>query len=282
MKSVDPGILEKSDCFSFTPSDLAKNLFFYPTWLGHYYCTENYFIKRESYSANLLVYVCEGTFHFNYRGNFFDAQKGDVVLLDCTEPHYYHACNGLEFLYIHFDGSNSHELCQYILSQNDALIRQANNRMIGHKISDMITFYKGNGIQDMVQDSANIYEMLEYLMTSGMKMQDREDPINKTIRYIRSHINENISLEELADVANMSSSYFSHYFKKKTGFSPGKYVLNIRLDQIKIMLAKTTKSISEIAYEVGYSSASALNNMFVKQTGMSPREYRRKELGFTK
>ena len=104
MKPVDPGILPQSICFSFTPSDIAQELYFYPTWCGHYYCNSNYFIRRPSYPPLLLAYVRQGVFRVEYRGELRRAQHGDVLLLDCSEPHYYQAEDGLEFLYVHFDG----------------------------------------------------------------------------------------------------------------------------------------------------------------------------------
>lgn len=74
MKSVDIGVLPNSVCFSFTPSELAKKLYFYPTWCGHYYCTKNYYMKRESFPPLLIVYVRNGIFHFEYLG-----KEGKVV-----------------------------------------------------------------------------------------------------------------------------------------------------------------------------------------------------------
>ncbi len=84
-KNADIGILPQSVNFSFTPSDLARRLYFYPTWCGHYYCNSNYFKMRVSYKYLLLVYVCDGRFHIEYRHRAIDAVKGDVILMDCNE-----------------------------------------------------------------------------------------------------------------------------------------------------------------------------------------------------
>ena len=87
MKSVDIGVLERSVCFSFTPSDMARQLYFYPTWCGHYFCTSVYYIRRQSFPPLLIVYVRKGVFQFEYRNARFEAHAGNVVLLDCSEPH---------------------------------------------------------------------------------------------------------------------------------------------------------------------------------------------------
>ncbi|MFR5641209.1 MAG: AraC family ligand binding domain-containing protein, partial [Butyricicoccus sp.] len=89
MQSVDPGIRSESVCFPFTPSQTARELLFYPTWCGHYYCTANYFMKRDSYPPLLIAYIRKGRFRVEYRGEFHVAEAGDVLLLDCIEPHYY-------------------------------------------------------------------------------------------------------------------------------------------------------------------------------------------------
>lgn len=275
MKSVDTGVLAKSVCFSFTPSELAKNLYFYPTWCGHYYCTDKYYMKRESFPPLLIVYVRKGSFHFEYRETAFDAERGDVVLIDCTEPHYYHAENGLEFLYMHFDGSNSHEICRHILSQRGPLIRHENNVLIGNLLYNMVQFYQADGIETMFQSSMRIYHLFEYLLAAERQQYEQDNPIEIAIRHIRSNMAEPITLEDLAEKANLSTYYFAHCFKDQTGFSPMEYIINTRLNQAKILLVRTSKSIEEIACEVGYSSASSLINIFVKREGMPPGQYRR-------
>lgn len=275
MKSVDPGIYPKSVCFSFTPSKLAKQLYFYPTWCGHYFCSSNYYMKRDSYPPLLVVFVREGKFHFEYREKSFDAEKGDVVLIDCREPHYYRAYDGLEFLYMHFDGSNSHEICQHILEQRGPLIRRDNNVLIGRLLYNMVDFYVHDGIETMFQSSMRIYHIFEYLLAPDLTNTINDNPIDQAIHFIRSNVGKDISLNMLAEIANLSPFYFAHSFKEQTGFAPMEYVINTRIEHAKVLLACTSKSVAEIAYEVGYSSSSSFINIFVKKTGLSPKQYRK-------
>lgn len=275
MKSVDPGIFSKSSCFSFTPSEIAKQFYFYPTWCGHYYCNDQYFMKRQSYPPLLVMFIRDKSLHVEYRNYKIEAHKGDVVLLDCSEPHYYHAHNGLEFLYMHFDGSNSHEIVQHILNTHGPLIQQDSNTLIGRELHNMVELYNHDGIETPIQASMRIYRILEYLLTPNKVKIKNEDPIERTIHYIKSNVGMEFSLKKLASIANMSPYYYAHLFKQQTGFSPIEYVINSRMDRAKVLLVHSKQSVEEIAFTLGYSSSNSFINIFVKRHGMSPRQYRK-------
>lgn len=275
MKSVDPGILKQSVCFSFTPSQIAKEQFFYPTWCGHYYCTENYFMKRDSYPPLLVVFIRKGVFRVTYRGQARRAAAGDVLLIDCMEPHYYHAENGLEFVYMHFDGSNAHEICRHIMETKGWFIQQDNNMLVGSLIYDMVRFYVEDGIESSFQSSMRIYRLFELLLSPEAASDTRKKPVEEAILYIRAHIAQPISLEELAAHVCLSVSYFSHLFKHQTGFPPTEYIINCRIEHAKSLLVRTDQSIAEIASQVGYASSGSLINLFVKRLGISPMQYRK-------
>ena len=196
------------------------------------------------------------------------------MLIDCMEPHYYHAEDGLEFVYMHFDGSNSHALCRSITEQNGWLIRRDNNTLIGTMLYDMVQFYQQNGVETDMQRSARIYRMFDLLLAPSAEEMSADDPIEQAIQYIRTHIGKAVSVEELASQVCLSVSYFAHIFKRRTGFSPADYVINSRIERAKVLLVRTQKPIGEIAEEVGYSASGSLINLFVKKVGVSPRQYR--------
>ncbi len=274
MKIADPGILEKSSCFFFEPSPLSKQLFFYPTWLGRYYCTSRYYIKRDRYQYMLLIYVSAGKFYCEYRGESYEAERGDILLLDCNEPHYYHARDGLEFSYIHYDGSNAQDITHYIQEQYGWHINKDNNETIADLLNEMLIFYESNGVNSVVDRSAMVYKLLEELLKPSAEEQQSDREINKVIRYIRANIDRQLTLQELADLVNLNPFYFSHYFKRRTEFSPLDYVINVKIDRAKSMLIRTTTPITEIAYSLGYASSTAFSNIFSRRVGQSPRAYR--------
>ncbi len=287
MKSVDIGVLPQSVCFSLIPSATAKELFFYPTWCGHYYCTPRYYMRRDFYPPLLVVYIRRGVLNVEYRGETRQAREGDVVLLDCTEPHYYYADNNLEFLYMHFSGSNSHQIVQEIMEKNGwlmlkeepdsdgRLFSDSRNEKVNLLLQDMVYLYENNHVETAFESSMRIYRLFEILLSPTRQVQKEVSPIVEAIEYIRSNFGSPITLDELAEIAQMSPYYFSHVFKRQTGFAPLEYVINTRIEHAKSMLITTGKSISEIAEEVGYSNSGSLINLFSKRVGEPPGQYRK-------
>lgn len=287
MKSVDIGVLPNSICFSFTPPEIARNLYFYPTWCGHYFCSSRYFMRRNCYPPLLVIYVRRGTLNVEYREETRQAHEGDVVLLDCTEPHYYHAEDNLEFLYMHYSGSNSHAITQQIINtqgwilrgeernEDGSFIRDSRNERINLLLQDMVYLYAHNHAETMFESSMRIYKLFEILLSPTRQEQKEELPITAAVEYIRANVGKPITLEELAEIAKLSPFYFSRMFKRETGFAPLEYVINTRIEHAKTLLLTTGKSVSEIAEAVGYASPGSLINLFVKKVGSSPGQYRK-------
>jgi AraC family transcriptional regulator len=100
------------------------------------------------------------------------------------------------------------------------------------------------------------------------------DQLQRVIDYIHTRLDQDLSLTQLAEVINVSPTYFASLFKCATGISPHQYVLQQRVERAKMMLAKTDLAIADIALQVGFSSQSHLTQQFKRFTGMTPRQAR--------
>ena len=89
----------------------------------------------------------------------------------------------------------------------------------------------------------------------------------------KNYMNE-IRLATLADIAGMSSSAFSRFFKLHTGRKLSTYIIELRLGYASRMLVDTTKSVAEISYTCGFNNLSNFNRIFKKTKGCSPSEFR--------
>lgn len=94
-------------------------------------------------------------------------------------------------------------------------------------------------------------------------------------QYIDTHYDEDLDLDDLANMFHLSPTHVSHVFKKAIGYSPIQYMLRRRLGEAQNLLIHTDYSITAIASMVGYDNPSHFTNMFVKNVKMSPGEYRK-------
>lgn len=98
--------------------------------------------------------------------------------------------------------------------------------------------------------------------------------ISKVCNYISENISQKITLADVAKLANMSESAFSHFFKRQTSISFITYVNNLRVAKACDLLANTSLSASEICYECGFNNKSNFIRLFTKRKKMTPIEYR--------
>ena len=96
----------------------------------------------------------------------------------------------------------------------------------------------------------------------------------KVKNFIAKNYMDEIRLGTLADIAGMSPSAFSRFFKLHTGRTLSDYVIDMRLGYASRMLVDTSKSVAEICYECGFNNLSNFNRIFKKKKDCSPTEFR--------
>ena len=96
----------------------------------------------------------------------------------------------------------------------------------------------------------------------------------KVKNYINEHYRDEIRLADVANLAGMSPSSFSRFFKLHTGRNLSDYIIDMRLGFASRMLVDSTHSIAEIGYGCGFNNLSNFNRIFRKRKGCSPSEFR--------
>lgn len=98
--------------------------------------------------------------------------------------------------------------------------------------------------------------------------------INKVIGFLHTHIENHVSLEEIAEKFNISIGYLSSIFKSVTGMSVMTYLKNIKIDRAKVLLTTTDMNILDISTLLCFCNQGNFTRTFKKITGMTPTEYR--------
>ena len=132
---------------------------------------------------------------------------------------------------------------------------------------------------DRVESRGILYQLMARFLKDACSKSDLGDNrIQKSITYIRRHINENIKIEALADIVCISKDHFIRLFKKETGMTPVQYISQKKIEKAQLLLVTEDMPIKEIAFQLSYEDHSYFNRLFTKITGETPQEYRRGHL----
>ena len=113
------------------------------------------------------------------------------------------------------------------------------------------------------------------------ELEIQENPIDKArvqavIDFMKDNLHRNIALTELAAVVNLSPSHFSYLFRTQIGTSPGEYLIKLRMEKARQLLATGFLSVKQIMVSVGYSTRSNFLRHFKRYFGVAPYEYRKR------
>jgi AraC family transcriptional regulator len=99
--------------------------------------------------------------------------------------------------------------------------------------------------------------------------------VQRALAHMRSHIAEGSRSTEMANVGAMSPFHFSRVFRRTTGIPPIHFLSAIRLELAKRLLLTTKRNVTDVCFEVGYSSLGTFVSRFTELVGMSPNSFRR-------
>ena len=100
-------------------------------------------------------------------------------------------------------------------------------------------------------------------------------PVRKAKEYIQNHFSDPLTLEEVSEIVGLSTAYFSALFKKTEGEGFAKYLINVRMEQAKLLLRESNLPVTEICRRVGYNDPKHFTHTFEKAAGVKPSTYRK-------
>ncbi|MBQ7820974.1 MAG: AraC family transcriptional regulator [Clostridia bacterium] len=246
-----------------------------------------------------MLYAIKGNFEAYLDGACHEFSEGDLLVINSREIHMVYALTGGDSCYVmcRFALENlqmvgqKKDMRKYMLPfvinmphQQKVFRKEELEKYDIHRLMlEALDEQKNERFGFELAIKCNILKVLVAVLRirglwdseKAALFSDRMGDITKGFEYIDKSYASNIKIENVADICSMRYSYFSRVFKSITKLSFSQYLLNVRLREAEYKLATTERSITDIAFECGFSSSSYFVSKFRHEKGITPKQYRK-------
>jgi AraC-like DNA-binding protein len=255
----------------------------YPTDIGYLGDAQNHYINRSSgCGENILIYCMSGEGFLALEDKQWTIGRNSLLVIPAGVPHVYGASkdNPWSILWIHFLGSNAPCYFEVLSPGNPVLPVPAGKlpkilELFEELIRLMEKGYTHNSFIYASQLLGNLLGWIFYA-DSGSRSGagDDSERVEESISHMAGRLGHHLTLRELAAQANLSTAHYSAVFRKKTGFSPIDYFLQMKIQKACLLLDTSGMKIKEIASGLGFSDPYYFCRAFRKIMQLSPSAYR--------
>lgn len=246
-----------------------------------------------------FILVEEGTHEIQTPNHVYPLNAGDVVVIGSSQLHRGRKIGDKDLVYIvlhidlqpYFDPAmmmyyrhfleilHPLEDLNYIFRENEMAKKE-----IGKIITDTHNEIMGKNKGYEIAVSMHIKHLLlmllrhdnRELLTTHVNVDADANIIRSLVAFVDDHLTEKIDMGAASQIAGMSYSYFSKYFKKKMGSSFTDYVNQKRISKAERLLVTENRSVNEIAESVGIENMAHFYELFKRFNGCTPKQYLRK------
>lgn len=168
-----------------------------------------------------------------------------------------------------------YEIYELVLSAANLFLSQVDSSGRVEQLAEFETFCASCGKVDELFEGLKSLQRMYLEEIIKQRDTDTVRPIRMAKQYIQNHYNEPITQEEVSNAVGLSAAYFSVLFKKVEGEGFAKYLINVRMEQAKILLRESNIPVSKVCQQVGYNDLKHFTHTFEKATGVKPATYRK-------
>lgn len=225
--------------------------------------------------------ILDGSGMFQYNEEIYPLETGDIVLIPSNLRHRFWSVKPIRFGVLHV--GNMTVECKNMFYR----LTSDNQPKIFHLTLLDLEMYESMFRYWLRVNSQTLREREKYISTwihlfflilhQYSTTGNRTLSIERAARHIRDNLKSVIRIYDLAKLSGVSESSFRRLFHSAYGVSPKQYQQNCRLEEAKWMLQSSERPIKTISEYIGFFSIHAFSSWFQKQTGMSPKEWRKFE-----
>jgi len=239
-----------------------------------------------------IIYVEEGDMDFSVNGECFVLKEGEAVLVNSKR--------------IHTNGSPRGRYCVFYYSLiNPSYLRSSSYieqkyvaPVLGPDAFDYLILNNQDWTIPILDDMKSMFNTPNYdgkeleIIESELRMlrtlythldtsssfstasQSYVSSFREMLAFISAHYTEKITLDDIAEAGNVGKTLCATIFKKLASKTPGEYLINYRITESLKLLDDRSLSITEIAFQTGFNSASHFTKTFREMMGCTPNKYR--------
>lgn len=257
----------------------------YITDLGYYPRAKFHYRKRhQGIDQNILIYCVEGSGSVQIGEEKFLISSGEFFIVPAKTPHYYAANEDHEWTiyWIHFKGKGfdaiSNLLVKELHGYKGTIIYSSRRIELFEEIYSNLE--RGYSIENLYYaNMCSWYYLSSFLFNNKFNVivpVENSDVAGIAIDYMQRHLNQILTLNEIARSVNLSVSHFAAIFHKRTGFAPIEYFNHLKIQKASQYLQFTQDRVKEIANNLGIEDSYYFSRLFKKLMGISPIEYRKR------
>jgi len=249
-----------------------------------------------------IIIINKGIVYIEQDDEKYELKEGDLLLLEPGRKHkgYDYSNKGTSFYWVHFYCNEPFNISNDIDIKSEISITQNNPYFNGLSSNILIPTFAINLNLDRInvlfrqllhlsQSSSYTNQSVNYILTSLLieitqqvilnfeivpKSVVQEDILPQILQWIKIHITQNISLQNVSYEFNFSKEYLARYFKKRMGMSMQEYINYLRISNAKQLLCNSYLNIKEIAHELGFIDEKYFLKLFKKYENLTPKQFR--------
>lgn len=254
---------------------------FYPKAMHHYYQ------RPTGIGEVILLYCTDGKGWIQFYKKRITLEAGEVYLIPTDTPHTYGADaeSPWTIYWFHLLGSQSNETVTAVMGENNGVkavkvgFSEERNAIFKQISTTLLRGYSASNL--LYANLLVSYYLASFVMPDTFqridKVADEVSPTDKAIEFMQQNLTVPITLEQIAQSAHLSVSFFSKKFKQSTGYAPIEYFNHLRIQKSCQLLHFTQLRINEVSLQIGIEDPLYFSRLFKQQMGVSPVQYRKND-----
>jgi len=254
---------------------------FMVTKAGYFPKAYGHEVQRDTYDQFLIIYCLDGQGWFRSGEKYWDIGKGQVVFVLPNTAHGYGAVddNPWTIQWAVFQGSHAPNLLQLIgVSEENPVLAIGEQLNITILFQDILSaLQSGYSVHYLLNAATCLQQILSnmaILTAYSPSTENIDINVEKTIKYMLKNITSSCTLNDFAEYAGLSPSYFSYRFRQKTGYAPIDYFIRLKIQKACELLETTDWQVSQIGSYLDYQDQFYFSRIFKKVMDVSPTQYR--------